>query len=127
MKTISILLALINSLAAGLIIAASLPAIQILHPASSLGNATRVAVSLGVITTGIVTWVAACRTTSQGLLFLAGLFLVSLDTASAVWTGHAALSSGHIKDYMVLYGGSLIAQGTSSLWNLLSSGKAPAG
>ena len=47
MKTISILLALLNSLAAGLVVAASLPAIQILRPASSLWNATKVLAERG--------------------------------------------------------------------------------
>jgi hypothetical protein len=125
-KTISILLALVNSLAAGLVIAASLPAIQILHPASSLGQATRVIASVGVIVTGILTWIAACRAINQGMLFLAGLFLVALGTASAVWTIHVALTSGALKDHMLLYGGSLVAQGAASLWNLLSSTRPPA-
>ena len=123
MKTISILLALVNSLAAGMVIAASLPAIQILRPASSLWNATKVAFSVVIITVGILTWVAAARVTSPGLILLAGLFLVALGTACAVWTIHLALISGHLKDYMFFYGGSLMAQGTSSIWNLLPGEK----
>jgi hypothetical protein len=127
MKTISILLALVNSLGAGLVIAASLPAIQILRPASSLWNATKVAFSIGIIVAGILSWIAACRTMSQNLLFLTGLFLVALGTASAVWTIHLALSSGSLKDHMFLYGGSLMVQGASSIWNLLPAGRGPTG
>jgi hypothetical protein len=123
MKTISILLALINSLAAGLVIAASLPAIQILRPASSLWNATRVAVSIGIIGAGIVSWVAAGRATNQGLVLLTGLYLVAVGTASAVWTVHLALGSGRIQDHMFLYGGSLVLQGASSIWDLLLPGR----
>lgn len=123
MKTISILLALMNSLAAGLVIAASLPAIQILRPASSLWNATKVAASVCIITAGILTWFAAGRTTNQNLVLLAGLFLVALGAASAVWTIHLALISGDIKDHMLLYGGSLMAQGSTSIWNLLPTDK----
>ncbi len=127
MKTISILLALMNSLAAGLVITGSLPAIQILRPASSLWNATKVAFSLGIITAGILTWVAASRTTNPALILLVGIFLVALGTASAVWTIHLALVSGDIKDHMILFGGSLMAQGTASIWNLLPAGNgAPA-
>jgi len=126
MKTIAILLALINSLAAGLVIAASLPSIQILRPASSLWNATKVALSIGIIGAGILTWIAAARATNQQLIFLTGLFLVALGTASAVWTIHLAISSGTIKDHMFLYGGSLMAQGAASLWNLLA-GRSPTG
>ena len=123
MKTISILLALVNSLAAGLVIAASLPAIQILRPALSLWNAAKVAASVCIITAGILTWFAAGRTTNQNLVLLAGLFLVALGAASAVWTIHLALISGDIKDHMLLYGGSLMAQGSTSIWNLLPTDK----
>jgi len=126
-KTIAILLALINSLAAGVVIAASLPAIQILRPASSLWNATKVACSIGVIGAGILTWIAVARAANHGLLFLAGLFLVALGTGSAVWTIHLAISSGNIKDHMFLYGGSLVAQGATSLWSLLQNGRGPGG
>lgn len=127
MKTIAILLALINSLAAGLVIAASLPSIQILRPASSLWNASKVALSIGIIACGILTWVAAARATNQQLVFMTGLFLVALGTASAVWTIHMALSSGAVKDYIFLYGGSLTAQGAASLWNLLNAGRSSTG
>ncbi len=128
MKTISILLALVNSLAAGLVVAASLPAIQILKPASSLWNATKVLASAAVITAGILTWIAAGRTTtSPSLVLLIGLFLVALGTASAVWTIHLALVSGDIHNSMFLYGGSLIAQGATSVWNLLSAGRGVSG
>ena len=128
MKTISILLALVNSLAAGLVVAASLPAIQILKPVSSLWNATKVLASAAVITAGILTWIAAGRTTtSPNLVLLIGLFLVALGTASAVWTIHLALVSGDIHNSMFLYGGSLIAQGATSVWNLLSAGRGVSG
>ncbi len=125
MKTISILLALINSLAAGVIIAASLPGIQVLRPAASLWSATRVACSAGIISAGILTWIAATRATDHHLLFIAGLFLVTLGTALGVWTIHLALRNGRIDDSMFIYGGSLLVQGATSLWNLLTPGKSP--
>jgi hypothetical protein len=128
MKTISILLALVNSLGAGLVVAASLPSIQILRPAFSLWNATKVTASAGVITAGILTWIAATRTTtSPTLVLLAGLFLVAMGTASAVWTIHLALISGDIHNSMFLYGGSLMAQGATSIWNLLPAGRSVTG
>lgn len=123
MKTLSILLAWINSLAAGIVIAASLPAVQINRPAASMWNATKVVVSVCIITAGILTWIAAARSTNQSLVFITGLFLVGLGTASAVWTIHLALSSGSFKDHMFLYGGSLAAQGAASLWNLLPAAR----
>jgi hypothetical protein len=124
MKTISILLALVNSLAAGLVVAASLPTIEILRPASSLWGVIKVTASVAVITAGILTWIAAGRTTtSPNIVLVTGLFLVTLGTASAVWTIHLALLSGSIKDHMILYGGSLMAQGTACIWNLLPTGR----
>jgi hypothetical protein len=124
MKTISILLALINSLAAGLVVAAALPAIHILRPASSLWNATKVTASAGIITAGIFTWIAAGRTqTSPNLVLLIGLFLVALGSASAVWTIHLALVSGNIHNPMFVYGGSLMIQGATSIWNLIPAGR----
>jgi hypothetical protein len=126
-KTIAILLALINSLAAGLVIAASLPAIQLLRPATSMWNAAKVAFSIAIIGAGILTWIAACRLINLGLMFVTGLFLVALGTASAVWTIHLAITSGSVKDHLFLYGGSLLMQGASSLWNLLRNGRPPSG
>jgi hypothetical protein len=118
------LLALLNSLAAGLVVAASLPAIQFLRPANSLWNITKVMASAAIITAGFLNWIAAGRrTTSPNVLLLAGLFLVSLGSASAVWTIHLALVNGNIHNNMFVYGGSLIAQGTTSIMNLLSSRK----
>lgn len=120
MKTISILLALVNSLAAALVIAASLPAVHVLRPASSLWSATKVMASLTVIAAGVLTWSAAARSTANpNVVLLTGLFLVALGTASAVWTIHLALVSGDIKNHMFLYGGSLMAQGAAFIWDLL--------
>lgn len=124
MKTISMLLALLNTLAAGLVIAASLPAIHILRPALSLWNITKVFASVFVILVGILTWISESRgAISSNLLILTGTFLISLGTASAVWTIHLALVSGNIHNNMFLYGGSLIAQGASTIWSLFSAAK----
>ena len=120
MKVIAILLALINSLAAGLIIAASVPGIEALRPVAAVVNALKVAISLAVIAVGVVTWMAACRRMHPAPIFVAGLFLVSLGTGAAVWTLHVALSGGAIRDHMLLYGGSLTMQGASALWSLLT-------
>ncbi len=122
MKVISILLALVNSLAAGLVIAASLPAIHLLRLPACLWQVTKVLASAGIIVVGVLTWIAAGRSTNQNLILLAGLFLVALGTASAVWTVHLALASGNIKDHMFLYGGSLMAQGAACIWTLLPAG-----
>jgi hypothetical protein len=122
MKTISILLALVNSLAAGLVLASTLPGTQLIRLAASVWQVAKVMASVAIIAAGIVTWVAASRATNQDLVLTVGLFLVALGTASAVWTVHLALN-GIIKDHMFLYGGSLMAQGASSIWTLLSAGR----
>lgn len=128
MKTISILLALVNSLAAGLVVAAALPAIQILRPAHSLWSATKVMASAAIILAGVITWIAAGRShTNPNLVLLIGLFLVALGSASAVWTIHLALVSGNIQNPMFVYGGSLMAQGATSIWNLGSAGRGVTG
>jgi hypothetical protein len=120
MKTISILLALLNSLAASLVIAASIPAIQPLHIASFVWQISKTVVALLIIAAGILTWIAASRLTmNPNLVLLAGLFLVALGSASAMWTIHIALVSGHIRDYMFLFGGSMIVQGALSIWDLI--------
>lgn len=123
MKTISILLALVNSLAAGLVIAASLPAVHILRPAASLWNLTKVAGSIAIIVAGLLFWIMTERTGHETLILLTGLFLVALGTASAVWTIHLALANGSLKDYMFLYGGSLATQGATSVWTLVIGGR----
>ena len=127
MKTVAILLALINSLAAGLVIAASIPSVQphgqVLKPVALMLSAMRVGISIGIIAAGILTWVAVSRTTQHSLMFATGLFLVALGTASGVWTVHLALSDGHVKDQLFLYGGSLTMQGIAALWNLLQAAR----
>ncbi len=126
MKTISILLALVNSLAAGLVITSSVTQVETVRQAASLWLLTKVLSNLGVIASGILIWVAAGRTTRQGLIVMASLFLVALGTASSVWCIHLALVNGVLKDAMLLYGGSLMAQGSSSIWAAVPSGQNPA-
>ena len=124
MKTVSILLALVNSLAASLVFAASLPVIQILRPTVSLWNVTKVSASMTIILAGILTWISAYRkTSSPNLTIVTGIFLVALGTASAVWTIHLAVVNGVIKEQMFVFGGSLMVQGTSCIWNLIPTGR----
>ncbi len=125
MKTISILLALVNSLAAGLVITSSVTQVESIRQAASLWLLTKVLSSLGVIASGILIWVAAGRRTRQSLIVMASLFLVALGTASSVWCIHLALVNGVLKDAMLLYGGSLMAQGSSSIWTVVPAGQNP--
>src|SRR5919108_2303732 len=110
MKTISIFLALVNSLLAGLILAFSLSPSQ-LTQAEAWWSLTKMTTASSVILVGVLTWLGSARPLRAGLLALCSLFLVALGAATIVWTFHIALVSGDIEFYMVLYGGSLAVQG----------------
>lgn len=113
-KTISIFLALINSLLAGLLITFSLSSNELLQ-ADTWWSILKLAISMGVITMGVVTWMASARGSNIGMVFLGGVFLLVLGAVTIVWTFHLAIVSGDMEHYMVGYGGSLMAQGMASL------------
>ena len=115
MKTISIFLALVNSLLAGLILAFSLSPTEI-RQAAAWWSFTKIIAASCVILVGALTWLGSTRTISPGLTSLCSLFLVALGAATIVWTFHLALVTGDMESYMVIYGGSLIVQGMSSLF-----------
>jgi hypothetical protein len=46
---------------------------------------------------------------------IGGLYLVVLGSVNIVWTYHLAVMSGDMEYYMILFGGSLMMQGLSSL------------
>jgi hypothetical protein len=115
MKTISIFLALINSLMAGLVLAFSISPAE-LDQAATWWTLTKIAAALCVIVVAVLTWLGSVRTTSVALMSLCSLFLVALGAATIVWTFHLALVRGGIEFYMILYGGSLIVQGIASLF-----------
>jgi|SRR5690349_15816215 hypothetical protein len=115
MKTISIFLALVNSLLAGLILAFTLSPTE-MSQAAAWWSLTKVVAACSVILVGMLTWLGSARTISQGLLSLCSLFLVALGAGTIVWTFHLALVSGDMEFYMIVYGGSLIVQGMASLF-----------
>jgi hypothetical protein len=115
MKTISIFLALVNSLLAGLILAFSLSPSEIGQTAAWWSVMKIVAACL-VILVGIGTFLESARTTSSGLMSLFSLFLVALGAATIVWTFHLALVTGDIEFHLIVYGGSLTVQGMASLF-----------
>ena len=115
MKTVSIFLALINSLLAGLIIAFSLSPTE-LHQTASWWSLTKVTAAASVILVGGLTWFESARSIRAGLMALCSLFLVALGAAIVVWTFHLVLVSGDMEFYMVIYGGSLAVQGMACLF-----------
>lgn len=115
MKTISIFLSLINSLLAGVILLASLTGNE-LHDATLMWLLTKILAAVGIIVTGVLTWLGIISTVRPGLLALSNLSLVALGAATAVWTLHLAMVSGDMEYYMILYGGSLMMQGAAALF-----------
>lgn len=115
MKTISIFLALVNSLLAGLILAFSLSPTEMAQT-EAWWSLTKVTAASSVIFVGLLTWLGSARPLRAGLLALCSLFLVALGAATIVWTFHLALVSGDMEFYMIAYGGSLAVQGMTSLF-----------
>jgi len=115
MKTISIFLALVNSLMAGLILAFTLSPTEI-HQTAAWWSFVKIAAAACVILVAMITWLGSARTASLSLMSLCSLFLVALGAATIVWTFHLALTTGDLEFYMTVYGGSLILQGMASLF-----------
>ena len=115
MKTISIFLALINSLLAGLLIVYSLSGSQI-HQAFAVWLLIKVLAGLSIIGIGVLTWVGSIMTIRSSLMALSSLFLVALGAATVMWTLHLALVTLDMEYYMFIYGGSLMIQGAASLF-----------
>jgi hypothetical protein len=114
MKTISILLALLNTLVAGLILAMSASAIE-LRESGALWSVIKGAAALIVIAAGALAWLDGVRPKPQVLMFASGLSMVALGSAVFVWTIHLAQVTGDMEAYMLLFGISLIVQGGASV------------
>ena len=115
MKTISIFLALINSLLAGLLIVFSLSATEI-SQAAAWWLLIKVLAGLSVIAVGALTWLGSIITVKPGWIALTSLFLVALGAATVMWTLHLGLVTGDMEYYMIAYGVSLMMQGAASLF-----------
>lgn len=125
MKTVSIFLALVNALLAGLMLAASFPLTEF-HQVDLWWSFTKMAAALAVILIGMITWLGSARPLRPGLIPLCSLFLVALGAATVVWTFHVALVSGDMEYHMVVYGGSLAVQGMASLFGLAGDSRSMA-
>ena len=113
MKTISIFLALVNSLLAGLLIAYSLSGGEI-RQVAIWWLLTKVLAGLSVIVIGALMWFGTIGNVRPGLMALSSLCLVALGAATVVWTLHLAITTGDMEYYMIMYGGSLIMQGAAA-------------
>ena len=113
MKTISIFLALVNSLLAGLLIVFSLSGSEI-RQAAVWWSLTKVLAGLSVIVIGALMWFGTIGSIKPGLMALGSLCLVALGAATVVWTLHLAVVTGDMEYYMIMYGGSLMMQGAAA-------------
>ena len=117
MKTLSIFLALINSLLAGLLISFLVTSVDF-QISMKWWSIARILLALSVIAIGLLSWIAAIVPIKPGLLVLGSLFLVAIGPATVVWSFHRASVTGHMEYYMILYGASLFIQGVSLLFGI---------
>ncbi len=122
MKVISILLALVNSLVAGLVLLSCISASS-LHWDGLAWLAVRVGTGTLVILAGAFTFVDGTQPIGPGKMLVAGLTLIMLGVSSAMWGLHLTLISGDVKNVMILFGGSLVLQGIASIVGLQESGE----
>jgi hypothetical protein len=114
MKTISIFLALVNALLAGLLISFLVTSVDF-RVSATWWSMARILLALAVIVIGVITWFGAAVPVRPGIHLLGSLFLVAIGPATAVWTLHRALITGDMEYYMFMYGGSLFLQGITLL------------
>ena len=122
MKVLSILLALVNSLIAGLVLLSCISVSNLNW--DELGwLAARVATGVLVILAGLITFRDGVQSINPGVMLMTGLMLVLLGASSAMWGVHLSIVSGDIKNVMILFGSSLILQGIASIVGLGESGE----
>lgn len=117
MKVISIFLALINSLLAGLLITFLVTSTDF-RISMAWWSILRILLALFVIATGVLSWLSMIVTVRPVLLALVSLFLAGIGPATIVWTYHKASLTGHMEYYLIIYGASLFVQGCSLLLGL---------
>jgi hypothetical protein len=116
MKTISIFLALINSLLAGLLITFLISSVDF-QVSATWWSVFRILVALSVIVIGILTWIDGIAHVHAALIALSSLALVAIGAGTVVWTFQRALITGDLEYHMIIYGGSLFVQGIALLFS----------
>jgi hypothetical protein len=115
MKTISIFLALINSLLAGLLITFLISSVDF-QVSATWWSVFRILVALSVIVIGILTWIDGIAHVHAHLMALSSLALVAIGAGTVVWTFQRALITGDLQYHMIIYAGSLFVQGIALLF-----------
>ena len=118
MKVLSILLAMFNSLMAGVVLLSCVSVINLSW--DGLGWLTaRVVTGILVILAGITTFRDGAQPIGPGKMLTTGLVLVLLGAGSTMWGVHLSIISGDVKNVMILFGGSLVLQGIASVIGLI--------
>jgi hypothetical protein len=117
MKVLSILLALVNSLVAGIVLLSCISVSNLSW--EGLGwLAARVGTGMLVILAGILTFRDGAQSTGPGKMLLTGLMIILLGAGSAMCGVHLSIVSGDVKNVMILFGSSLVLQGIASVVGL---------
>ena len=117
MKTISIFLALINSLIAGLLITFLLSSPDF-QQSAVWWSVLRILIAVSVILIGLLTWLDGMLGIQAGLVAIGSIGLVAIGAGTIVWTFHRAQLTGDMEYYMILYGSSLFVQGVALLFGI---------
>ena len=115
MKTISIFLALINSLLAGLLITWLVSSVDF-QISPLWWSMLRILVASSIILIGSLTWIDSIVSINSGAIALSSLVLVAIGTGTLVWIFQRALLTGDMKYHMIIYGGSIFVQGIALLF-----------
>jgi hypothetical protein len=110
MKVISILLAFINSLIGALLILSCVSA------GEAFGwIAFKTGAGILAIYFGILNFKDCIQPISHSQMLLSELFLVIVGVAALAWGIHWSITSGDMKNTILLFGGSLFIQGLTSI------------
>lgn len=115
MKTISIFLALINSLLAGLLITWLISSIDF-QISPLWWSMLRIIVASSIILIGFLTWIDSIVSINPGVMALSSMALVAIGAGTLVLIFQRALSTGDMRFHMLIYGGSLFVQGIALLF-----------
>ncbi len=117
MKTISIFLALLNSLFAGFLILLDLSYGGV-HQSALWWSLLKLSTASMIIVIGVIAWLGEMGLFRSVPILLGDLFLIALGPSTIVWAIHVALTTGDVEVHMAVYGMSLMAQGMSSLFGV---------
>jgi len=120
MKNLSLLLSMVNSVVSSLILLSCVSR-KNLHW-DALGRISgRVLTGFLVLLIGMLTFRDGVRSLRPEKLLIAGLLLIMLGVSCTAWGLHLSLLSGDVKTVFIVYGGSLVVQGITSIGGIYES------